>query len=301
MRVPVYSFRVDYVTCYSEFNPLLLFAQKYVFASDEQCPLRKCYASAICLIESGKGLLELNDKRYDVDPGSLVYIPAGAVHRWTTDSQNPMVHRCVYFDWKYVSRPDFQYQRDYFCKIEECDNELLSPHPPFQLQEVTHSRSIQVWVSYFNELTPPPRILGYRNIWDKLQYNGAFQTFLHQFIALAMANSTRDPRISRILERMEQEPPEVCEQHLYQWAGDLGLKKSRFHALFKADTGYSPNDYIHRLKYHRIEEDLVFSNLSITEIASKHGFSSIHYFSKAFRITTGLSPSEYRHKYSAMV
>ncbi|MFD1953050.1 AraC family transcriptional regulator [Paenibacillus thailandensis] len=297
MRIPIYSFRVDYVTCYSEFNPLLLFAQKYVFGPGEQCPLRRCYASAIILIESGKGRLELNGKRCDVEPGSLVYISAGSVHRWTADSQEPMVQRCVYFDWKYVSRPDFQYQRDYFCGIQTYRKELISPLPELELQEVIRSGNIQLWVSYFNTLTPPPEILGQRNPWYKLQYNGAFQTFLHHYMALAMKKGARDPRISRILSLMEKETPEQCERNLYRWAEELGLKKSRFHALFKADTGYTPNDYVKRLKYRRIAEDLAGSNLSITDIASKHGFSSIHYFSKAFRLTTGLSPSEYRKKY----
>lgn len=300
MRIPVYSFRVDYVTRYSEFNPLLLFAQKYVFAPSEQCSIRKCYASAIILIESGNGILELNGTSCDVRPGSLVYIPAGTVHRWTADSEDPMVHRCVYFDWQYVSRPEFQFQRDYFCSIEDYRKELISVQPELELQDVIHSPYIQLWVSYFNALTPPPEILGYQNPWDKLQYNGAFQTFLHHYVAAAMKHDVRDPRITRILSRMDQETPELCERNLYQWASELGLKKSRFHALFKADTGYSPNDYVKRRKFHQIAEELVSTSLSITDIASKYGFSSIHYFSKAFRLMTGMSPSDYRNKYGAM-
>ncbi|MBD3919220.1 AraC family transcriptional regulator [Paenibacillus sp. PR3] len=300
MKIPVYSFRVDYVTRYSAYNPLLLFAQKYVFAPDEQCSLRKCYASAIVLIESGKGDLDLDGTCCEVQPGSLVYIPAGSVHRWVADSDDPMVHRCAYFDWQHVDRPDFQYQRDYFCAVEDYREELSCVHPTIELHEMIHSSNIQLWVSYYNALTPPPEMLSTRSPWDRLQYNGAFQTFLHQYVSAAMKNGTRDPRITRILERIEQETLEACERYLYQWAEELGLKKSRFHALFKTDTGYSPNDYVKQLQFHRIAEDLVCNALSITDIASKYGFSSIHYFSKAFRSTTGLSPSDYRKKYGAV-
>ncbi|GMK40816.1 hypothetical protein PCCS19_38720 [Paenibacillus sp. CCS19] len=299
MRIPVYSFRVDYVTRYSAFNPLLLFAQKYVFAPNEQCSVRKCYASAIILIESGKGLLELNGTSFELQPGSLVYIAASSVHRWMADAQEPMVQRCVYFDWQHVDRPAFQYQRDYFCSIEACREELISPHPTIELNEVIHSPNIQLWMSYFNALTPPPEILSYRNPWDRLQYNGAFQTFLHQYVAAALKDGARDPRISRILDRIEQETYESCERNLYDWASEQGLKKSRFHVLFKANTGCSPNEYVKRLQFHRIAEQLVCTNLSITDMASKHGFSSIHYFSKAFRLATGMSPTEYRNKYGA--
>jgi Transcriptional regulator containing an amidase domain and an AraC-type DNA-binding HTH domain len=300
VKIPVYSFRVDYVTRYSAYNPLLLFAQKYVFAPDEHCSLRKCYASAIVLIESGKGLLELDGTSCVVQQGSLVYLPAGSVHRWIADAVDPMVHRCAYFDWHHVERPHFQYQRDYFCAVEDYREELSCVLPALELHEVIHSTNIQLWVSYYNALTLPPELLSTRNPWDRLQYNGAFQMFLHQYLSAAMKNGTRDSRITRILERIEQETPETCERYLYQWAEELGLKKSRFHALFKADTGYSPNDYVKQLLYHRIAEELVCTSLSITDIASKYGFSSIHYFSKSFRSTTGMSPSEYRKKYGAV-
>ncbi|MCS7462017.1 hypothetical protein N0M98_17910 [Paenibacillus doosanensis] len=50
MPVPVYRFQVDYLTRYCEFNPQLLFVQKYMFAPGEQCPSRTCCANAVVLI-----------------------------------------------------------------------------------------------------------------------------------------------------------------------------------------------------------------------------------------------------------
>ncbi|ULL13492.1 AraC family transcriptional regulator [Paenibacillus sp. H1-7] len=298
MKIPIYRFRVDYLTQYSDINPLLLFAQKYVFGSGEQCPLRICYANALVLVESGSGTLLLKDQEYSLRPGSMVYIQAGAVHRWRSDEQDPMVHRCAYFDWKYVDRPDFKYQRDYFHGADSCRKELLAPPPDLALQEVTKINNIPLWVSYYNSLTPPPEVLGNRNPWDSLKYNGAFQTFLHHFLTFAMKREVLyDPRIKKLLERIEASPLELSERMLYEWAKELGLGKSRFHDLFKTDTGYTPNDYLKRLTFHHIAEDLCFSNASITEIAEKYGFSSIHYFSKAFRNMTGLSPTEYKEKY----
>ncbi|WP_079914751.1 AraC family transcriptional regulator [Paenibacillus sp. 32352] len=302
MKIAVYSFQVDYLTRYSDFNPLLLFAQKYVFGPREQCPLRICYTNAIILVEAGQGILRLNDQQYQVQTGSLVYIPAGTIHQWTSDASDPMIHRCAYFDWKYVDRPGFQYQRNYFKGIDTYIEELISPCPKLELNEVTTINNIPLWVSYFNAFTPPPELLGGRNPWDFLKYNGAFQTFLHQFLAYAVKHHvTYDPRIKKILDFIENEPLELEVAQLYKLAHELGLGKSRFHDLFKQDTGYTPSDYLNRLKYHHIAEDLCFSRLSITEIAEKYGFSSIHYFSKAFRHATGMSPSEYRDKYKALI
>lgn len=300
MKIPIYSFQVDYSTIYSEYNPLLLFAQKYMFGAGEHCPLRQCYASAIILIEAGKGTLTLNDSQYELEAGALAYISAGTLHAWKSDSNSPMIQRCVYFDWAYMHRPQFQFQRDYFCTDESYNQALVSTSPLIELQEVIHGVNTQLWVSYYNTLTPPPEILGYRNSWDRLKYNGAFQMFLQQYISLASKKGARDPRIARILSIIEQNSEHHYEPQLYQLASELGLKKSRFHALFKAETGFAPNAFMKRIKFQRIFEDLASTSLSITDIASKHGFTSIHYFSKAFRLATGLSPSEYRDNYKTI-
>jgi AraC-like DNA-binding protein/quercetin dioxygenase-like cupin family protein len=298
MKIPVYRLHMDYPTRYSKINPFLLFAQKYEFAAAEASPLRTCYAHAVVLVESGRGTLRLGQETYALDPGSLIYIPAGAVHRWEAHASDPMVHRCVYFDWTYVNRPGFHRQRNYFARADSFNPELASPLPGLQLHAATRVNNIPLWVSYFNSLTPPPELLETRNPLEFLQYNGAFQTFLHHYLSFAVkTEAVYDLRIKKILERIDREPPWSGSRTIYQWARELGLKRSRFHELFKQDTGMTPHDYILSLQYRRIADDLCESDMTITEIARKHGYSSVHYFSRAFRNKMGMTPSEYRKKF----
>ena len=84
------------------------------------------------------------------------------------------------------------------------------------------------------------------------------------------------------------------EQKLFLYAAEIGLKRSRSDTLFRKETGFSPKHYMAHRRLHRIQCDLKQSNLSITEIAEKYGYSSIHVLSKNFRKQTGLTPSEYR-------
>jgi len=298
MRIPIYSFQVDFPTPSSSFNPLLLFAQKYLFGPKEQCPIRICYASAIILIEEGKGTLMLNHQTYHVEAGTLIYIAAGDVHQWTSNGDEPLVQRCAYFDWTALPRPHFQYQKHYFEAIERMQQTLLAPSPQLLIRELTRVSNIAVWISYFNSFTPSVETLANRNDWDFLRYNGAFQSFLHQFLSYALAQETQfDARIQKILSHIEYVSPHFDELKLYEWAEELGLGKSRFHELFKRDTGYTPNEYLTKLQMQRIAEELIFSSSSVTELAEKYGYSSIHYFSKAFRKATGLSPTQYREKF----
>ena len=69
--------------------------------------------------------------------------------------------------------------------------------------------------------------------------------------------------------------------------------ESRFCFLYRKFFASSPIDDLLNARIEKASSLLKYSPLSITEIATKCGFSSVHYFSKKFREKTGVSPSEY--------
>ncbi len=62
---------------------------------------------------------------------------------------------------------------------------------------------------------------------------------------------------------------------------------------FKAAYGVTVVDYIHALRIRDAKKLLRSGEYNITQIADMLGFSSVHYFSRLFKQTTRLSPSEY--------
>ncbi len=76
-------------------------------------------------------------------------------------------------------------------------------------------------------------------------------------------------------------------------AAFTGYSESYFSNSFKKQTGYAPNRYINMLKIERAKELIMYTDDSITEIADKLGFDSIHYFSKVFKQIVGMSPTNY--------
>ena len=76
----------------------------------------------------------------------------------------------------------------------------------------------------------------------------------------------------------------------------LHLNEQYFCKLFKKITGSNVIDYINCVRIHNAEK-LIKTNMSITEIAGKVGFSSISYFNKIFKKHLIKSPSKYRKIY----
>jgi transcriptional regulator GlxA family with amidase domain len=83
-------------------------------------------------------------------------------------------------------------------------------------------------------------------------------------------------------------------------ARHAGLEPRTFLRRFVQATGMKPSEYQQRLRMTRAREMLEFSRTSVDEIASSVGYDDVGGFRRVFRKIVGLSPSEYRHRFSPL-
>lgn len=100
-------------------------------------------------------------------------------------------------------------------------------------------------------------------------------------------------RIGEAMSHLETHfaDPVVTVDQLAQIAG---MKKRSFMRTFQAATGLAPIAYLLQLRINRASELLRRTDLSITEIAFKVGFSDSNYFARQFRGLMNMPPTEYR-------
>jgi len=110
-------------------------------------------------------------------------------------------------------------------------------------------------------------------------------------------------RWSNITERMEIN--KTCDFiHQFYWkklkVSDLAeiaaISESHFAHVFKKETGFSPLDYVNRIRIDKAKKLLNAGNNSMTEIALQVGFSSSSHFSSTFVKFAGASPTEFIKK-----
>lgn len=77
-------------------------------------------------------------------------------------------------------------------------------------------------------------------------------------------------------------------------AGSAGLSPSHFLRMFRSVTGMPLLRFLTRMRIDAARRQLQDSDLSVTEIAARCGFSSASQFSTAFRRETGMAPREFR-------
>lgn len=74
---------------------------------------------------------------------------------------------------------------------------------------------------------------------------------------------------------------------------ELNVSSGYLSSLFKKHTGKTVIEYYNSIKINEAIRLLTSKNTNITEIAEMLGFSSIHYFSRLFKLYVGISPLNY--------
>jgi AraC family transcriptional regulator len=101
--------------------------------------------------------------------------------------------------------------------------------------------------------------------------------------------------LQRVLDRMKTDL--AADLDLKTIAAESGYSKSHFVRTFRASLGYSPHQWLMRLRIEEAKTLLQKASHSLIDIAFDCGFSSHGHFSSTFRKFVGVSPREYRRNY----
>ncbi|MBE6636135.1 MAG: helix-turn-helix domain-containing protein [Ruminococcaceae bacterium] len=130
-----------------------------------------------------------------------------------------------------------------------------------------------------------------------LATNLLFSAALYEFMALIADNSSesREHENAYLITAKN-----YIKAHYYEdisvesVAAHIGISRKYLYAIFKNGAGISPKEYITSCRINRAIELLRNKELTIGSIAYSVGYSDQLTFSKAFKLKTGRSPSEYR-------
>ena len=227
---------------------------------------------------SGKGRLTLNGKEYEIRGGQGFLIPAKVPAYYIADEEDPWS-----YVWIHVDGPR---------AAELFKNAGLDINNPIFTPTEDASEIINI----------------IREIYENSDNECFCYSRVYEFFNCIISKSSTtikqdvDPRLAYVKSAINFIRLKYSEQITIENIADAcGLNRSYLSRLFKHATGYSPQSYLQEYRMKKASALLLESAETINNIALLVGYSDTFTFSKAFKRSKGVSPSEYRSSNGTVV
>lgn len=227
------------------------------------CRPRRC--DAFVYILGGSCLYTFTDGRqFEAKAGDILYLSEGAVYEMRVRERYDFI--CVNF---------------FFAAEEMRQSDVFTPKDKSAAENLFY----RAWRNQTGGTLPIKMSLAYR-IYDDVIASRAesYLSLTHRAkIEEAMAMIAADTRDSVSVADI---------------ARSVSLSEVYFRKLFRLVTGSSPAKFITACRVERAKELLFEDYLTLDEIAERCGFSSLSYFCRVFKTSTGMTPGEFRARLS---
>ncbi len=235
----------------------------------------------IYFLFSGERRFFLDNKIFDVQPGDLVVLPKGSLHRTTAPGSEGFERYVLYFresdieEWiRDVGREDFLSFLESGCiqLSEEYADIVRKDLHRIEREQIQKGPLSKVFIKNLLE-----HILLYAIRYGKIKNQekeeGADKIqAVAQYISQNYAN----------------------EISLQEMANMAFMEKTYFSKRFKQLTGFGFKEYLIQTRVQAAKQMLVTTAKPVTEISDACGFSSSNYFGDMFKRLVGVSPARYR-------
>jgi len=132
---------------------------------------------------------------------------------------------------------------------------------------------------------------------DMLQVRGVFYQFVHRLLRQMQQSSEEisqnnlAEQVLRFLSERYQEPKSVESLSL-----ELNYSPQHLSRKFKEQTGFSPIEYVIKLRIEKAQFLLLTTDAALQEIARNVGYTDLFYFNRIFKKYVGIAPGQFRKK-----
>jgi AraC-like DNA-binding protein len=229
-------------------------------------------------ISSGEAYFQCKNLKYSINTGDMYFLFPEIVHSYRTDPVNLITQYWVGFNGSnsaaFISRlgitPDNPVLRNVKsttleAELEEIANPSLNPSIPAALKACGSLYKLFAMLAELNEIEAP---------------------------AVGENSRISSEAVRKAIAFMELNYPNRIS--INQVADHSGLSRAHFATRFKKECGFSPSEYLDRLRLQKAKLYLENQKLSIMEVAYSVGFYDALYFSRFFKKHTGMCPSDFR-------
>ncbi len=234
----------------------------------------------IVLVRSGRLRIFLNNTAYEMGAGDMLFIGSGVLHRAEPEA---CLYECVVFDPNLLGR---RLQEHVLPLLS--GEEIIDPFVPARPGPLADGVE-----ELFAHMAAP-------GVHYRLAVHGALARLLYILHSSGRIHrpdrGVRTDHQSRIVTQVLAYIDRNFREHitLQQLASVAAVHEKYLCRIFKEFTGYTPINYVNRMRIDQACIDLTLHQKNVTEAALDAGFTDLSYFTKLFKRIKGVSPREYK-------
>jgi len=246
----------------------------------------------LAFVKQGKGIYYVENRTYEMNEGDIVVINNIEPHYMEVLPHVNMIMPVVMFEpqlvWSSENQFDYQYMKPFFERSSNFNNRIDSKS---EIGQKIFELLTEIEDEYVN------KTIGYKlMIKAKLLH---IITYLIRHYQDTSKNSESITTKSKKLEKLGK----VFEFINRNYSQKIGLNTlaelaymspNYFSAFFKLSTGFSPIEYLNKMRVAKSIEMLRGTDYSIAQIALECGFTNLANFNKIFKHFTETVPSQIR-------
>ncbi len=230
-------------------------------------------------VDTGELIVEVEGEEFKVESQEIMIFFPGQFHKQHIDGNNSSSYLTIMFDMNL--QPD---------KIEhikntviECNNNVYNLMNKF-IQETTQ------FEAHTTKFSKDLVILTLKEILVNLAQVDHHESSRQEII---------NPIQSKFENELLNEINNYIHNNIYEpltvedICAHFSISRSTLQSLFKKHVNIPPKRYVNDLKMAQAQRLILEGKYSITEVSLNLGFSSIHYFSRKFKASFGMAPTEY--------
>ncbi|MBU3803158.1 MAG: AraC family transcriptional regulator [Candidatus Cellulosilyticum pullistercoris] len=234
---------------------------------------------------AGSRKIFINHTVYELQPGYLAIIRKNEIHRAIAVGNQGTNSIALTFSEHYLEALYKRYGKEFIEDIFDKHIFCFNPRQKRNIEKLLHSMVIDYKSP--DEFTPHMQELFIEEL------------FIHLMRAMQnqkqVANIYKEDEIKRMEEAAHYISTHFNEDlSLKLIATKYNVSTSYFSKKFKSVTGFSFKEYLIAVRIKEACGLLIQTNISITEIATRCGFTDSNYFGDAFKKIKGISPRDFR-------
>ncbi len=263
-------------------NIKIMFAEPWEISWEVAADIRDDYE--IYFLEKGKGRFVINETEYPVAKGDVMFIHTKSANSFVAD-EVPV--RFVFVTFK-IDRPKSSDNIAELNRLIESENYPLRINDPQTLQEVFYKIQKEFCLKSPGYMFKIKLLLGEMvSALSEQQLQHENRSFIsnknaHEIINYLIIYIQNNYSRSITLEEL----------------GTLANLHPRYLCtLFRQVCGKTISELIREIRIEKAKRLLLYTSLSVTEIAMEVGFADCQYFSRVFRRSENISPRAYRKSF----